>query len=54
MAKKLKLMSYSELLAEREQVKEKFSNSTSNYTRRDLSKYLKRLDQEIGERRKKL
>lgn len=54
MANKLKNMSYSELLAEREQTKIKFSNSTSNYTRRDLSKYLKRLDQEIGERRKKL
>lgn len=52
MANKLKTMSYSELLAEREQTKIKFSNSTSNYTRRDLSKYLKRLDQEIGERRK--
>jgi len=53
MANKLKLMSYPELLAERERTKEKYSNSTSNYTRRDLSKYLKRLDQEIGERRKK-
>ena len=52
MANKLKTMSFSELLAEREQAKIKFSNSTSNYTRRDLSKYLKRLDQEIGERRK--
>ena len=54
MANKLKLMSYTELLAEREHAKEKFSNSTSNYTRKDLSKYIKRLDQEIGERRKHL
>ena len=53
MKNRIKTLSYAELLAERELVKEKFRNSVSNIARRDLSKFLKRLDKEIGERREK-
>lgn len=52
MKNKIKTLSYTELLAEREQIRQRYSKTISNIGRRDLSKYLKRLDQEIGERRK--
>lgn len=52
MKNRIKTLSYAELLAEREQIRERYRNSVSNITKRDLSKFLKRLDQEIGERRK--
>lgn len=52
MKNKIKTLSYTDLLAEREQIRQRYNKTVSNIGRRDLSKYLKRLDQEIGERRK--